>query len=216
MNAISARLTAACGAYFAVAVVVGSLGPTRSRVGLMIIVSGLVALLVFLGHVQRLLSEPGGAGTGRGATVAITSTMTACAVVFVATQASELAYFGAEYQLSRDGKTLGLLPDLIEATFVAAMVFFGLFVLCAAHVSRVRRVIPAWLAWIGVVAGALEVLAGASGVLSVESHNGLPHVAALTWIAVVSVLLAVRAASTGRATATASAVAGRAGVAGAM
>src|SRR5688500_3804254 len=107
MNAISTRLSAAAGAYFVVAVVAGVL--YRTEGGLMVILSGLVALLVFLAYLQRLLSHIGGA---RSSWPAMT---TSFALIYLAMQASELAYLGVVFQRSATGARATLLSDVIEA-----------------------------------------------------------------------------------------------------
>lgn len=209
MNGISTRLAAACGAYFVGAVIIGALGPTRSKPGLLLILTGFAALLVFLGYLQRLLSAGSGSG-GIGSTV-----MRGCGLIFLAMQASELAYFAVQYLGGASGTTADFLRDLIEATYVASTIFFGLFVLSAALTARVRRVLPGWLTWPGVAVGALAAAAGAVGTLAPESDNHLPYVAALAWTAVVSVLLAVRPSGPGNA-ATPAPAPKRANVAGAV
>src|SRR4051812_20943768 len=158
MNAISSRLSAAAGAYFVVSAFTGPLD--RADGGLMVIVSGLVALLVFLAFLQRLLSSIGGARSSWPA-------MTSFGLIFLAMQASELAYFGVEFQASAPGANADLLTDVIEATFVASTIFFGLFVLSAATATHAQRLLPAWLTWPGLAVGAVTALAGALGVLSV-------------------------------------------------
>ena len=152
----------------------------------MVILSGLVALLVFLAFLQRLLPHNDGVRSGW---LAMT---TSFGLIFVAMQASELAYFGVDFQGSATGASADLLSDVIEATFVASTIFFGLFVLSAATGSYAERVLPAWLTWPGMAVGAVTALAGALGVLSVDSFMPLPYVTGLAWTGVVSVLLAVR------------------------
>jgi hypothetical protein len=186
MNAISTRLSAICGAYFVVTVLVGSSGGERTQVGLLVILSGLVALLVFLAFLSRVPSHSGGARSGWPAMT------TSCGLIFLALQASELAYFGVVFQGSTTGSSADLLADLTEATFVASTLFFGLFLLSAAASTRAERVLPAWLAWPGMAVGALTAAAGALGVLTVDSYLPIPYVTGLAWVGVVSVLLVVR------------------------
>jgi hypothetical protein len=193
MNAISTRLSAAAGAYFVVAVLTGVL--YRTEGGLMVILSGLVALLVFLAFLHRLLSEVGGA---RGGWSAIT---TSFGLIYVAMQASELAYFGVDFQGSVTGASADLLAEVIEATFVASTIFFGLLVLSTAKGMHVQRVLPAWLTWPGMAVGAAAAVAGALGVLSVGSFTALAYVVGLLWTGVVSVVLAVRPSRAGAGTA---------------
>ena len=186
MNAIATRLSAISGAYFVVAAFAGSGGPDRTKLGLLVLLSGLVALLVFLAHLHRLLSHDGGVRSGW---LAMT---TSCGLIFLALQASELGYFGVVFQRSITGVSGDLLADLTEATFVASSLFFGLFLLSAAAGTRCARVLPAWLTWPGMAVGALSAAAGALGVLTVDSFLPLPYVAGLGWVGVVSVVLAVR------------------------
>jgi hypothetical protein len=197
MNAISTRLSAISGAYFVVAVLVGSRGPERTEVGLLVILSGLVALLVFLAFLHRLLSRDGGVGSGW---LAMT---TSCGLIFLALQASEIGYFGVVFQRSANRASADLLADLTEATFVASTLFFGLLLLSAAAATQAQRVLPAWLTWPGAAVGALTAAAGAVGVVSLDAFLPLPYVTGLVWIAVVSILLAVRPSrpSTGTASA---------------
>jgi hypothetical protein len=186
MNAISTRLTAISGAYFVVAALVGSRGPERTTVGLLVILSGLVALLVFLAYLHRLLSRDGGVRSGWLAMA------TSCGLIFLALQASEIGYFGVVFQRSANRASADLLADLTEATFVASTLFFGLLLLSAAAATQAQRVLPAWLTWPGMAVGALTAAAGALGAVSVESFLPLPYVGGLVWIGAVSVLLAVR------------------------
>ena len=186
MNAISTRLVAISGAYFVGTAFAGSAGPDRSRVGLLLIASGLAALLVFLAFLHRRLSHDDGVRSGWPAMT------TGCGLIFVALQASELGYFGVVFQHSATGPSADLLADLTEATFVASTLFFGLFVLSAAAGTQVQRVLPAWLTWPGVAIGALTVAAGALGVLTLDSYLPIPYVTGLAWTAVVSVVLTVR------------------------
>jgi hypothetical protein len=184
MNAISTRLSAAAGAYFVVAVVAGVL--YRTEGGLMVILSGLVALLVFLAFLSRLLSNIGGARTSWPAMT------TSFGLIYLAMQASELAYFGVDFQGSATGASANLLSDVIEATFVASTIFFGLFVLSVATGTHAQRVLPAWLTWPGMAVGAVTALAGALGVLAVDSFTPLPYVTGLAWTGILSVVLAFR------------------------
>jgi hypothetical protein len=197
MNTISTRLSAISGAYFVVAALAGSTGPERTRAGVLVILSGLVALLAFLAVLHRQLSHLDGVRSGW---LAMT---TSCGLIFVAMQASELAYFGVVFQRSATGASADLLADLTEATFVASTIFFGLFLLSAAAGAHTQRVLPAWLTWPGAAVGALTAAAGAVGVVSLDAFLPLPYVTGLVWIAVVSILLAVRPSrpSTGTASA---------------
>lgn len=198
MTTFPTRLAAASGAYFVVAVLAGVL--YRTEGGLMVILSGLVALLVFLAFLQRLLSHIGGP---RSSWPALT---TSFGLIYLAMQASELAYFGVDFQGAATGASADLLSDVIEATFVASTIFFGLFVLATATGTHAQRMLPVWLTWPGMAVGAATALAGALGVLSVDSFTPLPYVTGLAWTAVVSVVLAVRSA--GVATGAASGVVG--------
>jgi hypothetical protein len=211
MNGISARLAAASGAYFVVAAILGSLGPTRSRVGLLVILTGLVALLVFLGFLQRLLVRTSTAPAGRPGLTA-----TGCGLLFLAMQASELAYFGVDYQSATSAPDARLLEQLIEATFVSSTIFFGLFVVSAALETRHQRVLPGWLTWPGVAVGAAAAVVGAVGTLAVGSPTSLPYVAALAWTAVVSLVLALRPAAAAAESVPAGPATRRADVAGAV
>lgn len=182
MNGISARLAAACGAYFVAAAVLGSLGD-KATVGTLVMFSGIAALLVFLGFLHDALTRAGGSRE----ILAITAN--ACGVVFVALQGVEFALVAVDHQGGGPGQ---LLPDLGEAVFVVSTVFFALFVLFAAGRSLTQHVLPAWLTWPGIAVGALAAGAGAAGMVSVDSFIPLPYMGALVWTAVVSGLLAVR------------------------
>jgi hypothetical protein len=186
MTTIPTRLAAASGAYFVVAVLAGVL--YRTQGGLMVILSGLVALLVFLAFLQHLLSR---VGEQRSNWPALT---TGFGLIFLAMQASELAYFGVDFQGSATGASADLLSAVIEATFIASTIFFGLFVLSAATATHAHRVLPAWLTWPGMAVGAGAALAGGLGVLAVDSFTPLPYVTGLVWTGVVSVVLACRPA----------------------
>jgi hypothetical protein len=209
MTTTQTRLAAISGAYFVVTAFVGTLGPERTEVGLLIILSGLAALLVFLASLPRLLSPDDGVRSGW------LPMMTSCGLIFVALQAGELGYFGVVFQRPATGAGADLLPDLTAATFVASTFFFGLFLLSAAAGARAQRVLSGWLTWPGMAVGMLSAAAGAAGVLTVESYLPVPYVAGLAWVAVVSVLLTVHPSRTATE-AEPSGVPGRADVAGAV
>jgi hypothetical protein len=204
MNAISTRLAAFSGAYFVVTAFAGSTGPERTKVGVLVILSGLAALLVFLAFLHRLLLHDDGVRSGW---LAMT---TSCGLIFLAMQASELAYFGVVFQRSATGASADLLADLTEATFIASTIFFGLCLLSAAAATQGHRVLPAWLTWPGIAVGALTTAAGALGAVSVDAFLPIPYVTGLAWIGVASVVLAVRPSRA----AAAESVAGRADAVG--
>ena len=192
MNTFTTRLSAISGAYFVVAAFAGSAGPDRTELGLLVVLSGLVALVAFLAFLHRQLSQLDGVRSGW---LAMT---TSCGLIFLAMQASELGYFGVVFQASATGPSADLLADLTEGTFVASTIFFGLFLLSTAASAHAQRVLPAWLIWPGVAVGAVTAMAGAVGVLSLDSYLPIPYVAGLVWIGVVSILLAVRASRPSR------------------
>src|SRR4051794_38738833 len=184
MNGISQRVAAASGAYFVVAVMAGSVGD-RNTVGVVVIVSGLVAFAAFLGHLHRLLAPAPTRRDGSGVTA------TCCGVVVLAVQAGELATVSADHYLGTAGPHR-LLEVLGGAAFVVTTLFFGLFVLAASVSGQARRLLPAGLGWAGIAAGALTAVAGVAGSVNLDAFIPWPYLGALVWTFAVSVLLAVR------------------------
>lgn len=89
------------------------------------------------------------------------------------------------------------LEDINGAGFVVSGYTLGIFVAAAALATLVTRLIPRWLASAGVVVGVLTIAAGTAGILDPAGYVPIPFLLGLVWILAVSVLLAVRARSTG-------------------
>jgi hypothetical protein len=90
------------------------------------------------------------------------------------------------------GEQARVLLDLGDAAFLISAMTSGILVLAAALSGLQSGLLPRWLAWGGVVAGALAIL----GSLQPFSLDGGPGVVGfllgLLWLAAVSVLLTVR------------------------
>jgi hypothetical protein len=174
MNGIANRLAALSGAWFVLAVVLGSLGPTRTRLGSLVILSGFAAFAVFARVLHDRLHARGGHAM----------TTTAYGLVFLAVGAGELAALTVT-------EPRGTGHEVVEAAFVVSTIFYGLFVLASGTAAR-RRLLPAWLGWLGTALGIATVAAGVIGLPDPDALMPMPYVAALAWTGLVSVVLAVR------------------------
>lgn len=233
MNGIPARLAAASGAFFVVAVLVGnamySSGSVEgtdgvgalaeaqrdpslvNTIGFALEIVGFAALLVFVGYLYRVLR--GAEGTEESAaTVALGGCLVYLAIKVGSAAPVMVVSLRSDVLTPDLARTL---VDLNDAAFVVSGLMFGLFCTAAARSAISHRVLPRWLGWAGLVIGLLTVAAGTIGIVQVPSFNPLPFVAGLVWTFVVSILLTVRVRRPATEPATPVLSPSRAGVAGA-
>lgn len=217
MNGISARLAAASGAFFVIAIMVGpamkeSDSVAVARAGYALAVLGFTAFILFVGFMHRIMRAAEGPD-GWVATVALGAGLLYSAVRFEA-QAPRMvvAYRGDALspELSRT------LVDLNDMAFVVGGLLLGLYAASAGWVCVAHRVLPRWLGWFGLVSGVLAVVAGIVGMVDPDLYIPLPFLAGLVWTLVVSILLTVRPRRLEHASAPPVPTPRRAGIAGAV
>jgi hypothetical protein len=87
------------------------------------------------------------------------------------------------------------LEDIGDAAWVISGYMLGIFLAAAALATLVTRLVPRWLASVGVVVGVLTIAAGTAGILDPAGYVPIPYLLGLVWILAVSVVLAVRTRS---------------------
>lgn len=193
MNAISARLAAASGAFYVVAIVLGSVlvesdSDLVARGSYALVVLGFTAFVIFVGSLHRVLRLAEGPD-GWVATVALAAGLLYSAGRFDA-QAPRMVEAYRGDALSADlARTL---VDLNDMAFVVSGLLLGLYTASAGLVGLAHRLRPRWLWWFGMVTGVLAVIAGIVGMVEPRSYLPLPFLTGLVWITVVSVLLTAR------------------------
>ena len=193
MNYPSARLAAASGAFYVVAIMVGgalmeSDSGAVARASYALAVLGFIAFVVFVGFLHRILRLAEGPD-GWVATVALGAGLLYSAGRFDA-QAPRMVEVYRGDALSADlARTL---VDLNGMAFVVTGLLLGLYTASAGWVCLAHRLRPRWLGWFGLVTGVLAVFAGVVGMVDPGSYIPLAFVAGLVWTLVVSILLTVR------------------------
>ncbi|HYN64209.1 MAG TPA: DUF4386 family protein, partial [Candidatus Limnocylindrales bacterium] len=193
MNVISARLAAASGACYVIAIMVGGTlmeadSVALARAGYTLSVLGFTAFVVFVGFMHRILCLAEGPD-GWVATVALGAGLLHSAVRFEA-QAPRMVEAHRGDALSPElARTL---VDLNEMAFVVTGLLLGLYAASAGWVCVKHRLLSRWLSWFGLVSGVLAVVAGIVGMVDPDLYIPLPFLAGLVWTLVVSILLTVR------------------------
>ena len=217
MNSIPARLAAASGAFYVVAIMVGPAMAEAdeinlARAGYMLGVLGFTAFVVFVGFMHRVLRLAEGPD-GWVATVALGAGLLHSAVRFEA-QAPRMVEAHRGDALSPElARTL---VDLNSMAFVVTGLLLGLYAVSAGWVCVAHRLLPRWLGWFGLVSGVLAVAAGIVGMVDPDLYIPLPFLAGLVWTLVVSILLTVRPRRLEQAATPAGPTTRRAGIAGAV
>jgi hypothetical protein len=210
MNGISARLAAASGAFYVVAILVGNVmelsgsseGTGRAAAlaglqrelsvvnvaGFVLAMLGFAAFVVFLGYLKGAIRRA--AGTAEW----LADAAFGAGLLSLAVKIGSIAPITAGVY-RKDELTAGLartLVDLNGAAFVVFGLLFGLFVAATGSACLVYRMSGRWIGWTGVVIGLLALVAGLAGVLVPSGYNPMAFVAGLVWTLVLSLVLAVR------------------------
>jgi hypothetical protein len=168
---------------------------TGSRLGIGLELLGFALLAFFIARLYAALREAEGPG-GWLARVALVGGVVTLAVK-LGSAAPYLVGHATVETLS--GEQARVLLDLGDAAFLVSAMTSGILVLGAALSALQSGLLPRWLAWVGVAAGALAVL----GSLQPFSLDGGPGVLGwllgLLWLAAVSVTLTARPEPVGRA-----------------
>jgi hypothetical protein len=192
MNVIFARLAAASGAFYVIAVMVGgalmeSGSAAVARASYALAVLGFTAFVVFVGFMHRILRLAEGPD-GWVATVALGAGLLHSAVRFEAQAPRMVGLYRGDGLSPELARTL---EDLNGAAFVVTGLLLGLYAASAGWMCLKHRLLPRWLGWFGEVAGVLAVVAGVAGIVDPGGYIPLPFVAGLVWTMVVSILLTV-------------------------
>lgn len=161
---------------------------TGARIGLALELLGFVLLAFFIARLYSALRAAEGT-QGWLARVALIGGVVTLSVKLGS--AAPYVVGGATVE-TLSGEQARVLLDLGDAAFLISAMTMGVLVLGAALSALQTRLLPAWLTWPGVIAGALAVL----GSLSPTSLDGGPGVLgfllSLLWLAAVSIRLVVR------------------------
>ncbi len=206
----SERLAAASGAVYVLAILIGNAmyeagktgavdgpgllaglqRPTSAvqTVGLVLEVLGFAAFVVFLGALYRILRRAEGVADW------LAPTALGAGLVTVAVKIGSLGpAMAAQRRLDELTPDLArTLHDLADADFVVSGYTSGIFVAAAGAATLATRVLPRWLAIIGVVVGALTVAAGTAGIVDPAGYVPVPFLLGLLWTLVTSVVLTIR------------------------
>jgi uncharacterized protein DUF4386 len=205
----SDRMLAATGAVYVVAMVVGNAltqggndvrdgsaaltalrhgRTTAQSVGAVLGPISIFALLVFIGHLYRVL-RAAERPAARAATAALGAGLVMTAVDVASAMPSVAAVLGRDWLTPSLLRTLHALND---AGFVISGYVFGIFVVLAAASAFTSRVLPRWLAGGGLVVGVLALVAGLAGIVDPDGYVPVPFLLCLVWVVLTSLLLAVR------------------------
>ena len=217
MNGISARLAAASGAFYVIAIMVGSAlmesgSVAVARAGYALAVLGFTAFIVFVGFVHRIMRAAEGPD-GWVATVALGAGLLHSAVRFEAQAPRMVETYRGDALSPELARTL---VDLNGMAFVVTGLLLGLYAASAGWVCVKHGLLSRWLGWFGLVSGILAVFTGIIGMVDPDLYIPLPFVAGLVWTLVVSILLTVRPRRLGQASTPPVPAARRAGIAGAV
>lgn len=217
MNAISARLAAASGALFVVAIMVGpAMAGTDdvnlARAGYLLAVLGFTAFVVFVGFLHRVMRLAEGPD-GWAATVALGAGLLYSAIRFEAQAPRMVEAYRGDALSPELARTL---VDLNDMAFVVGGLLLGLYAAFASWVCIKHRLLSRLLGWFGLVSGILAIVAGMVGMVDPDLYIPLPFLAGLVWTLVVSILLTLRPQRLERSSAPPVPTPRRAGMAGAV
>ena len=192
MSSIAARLGAASGAFYVIAVMIG--GSLEWGTGILagaaysLVLLGFTAFVVFVAFLHRVLRDAEGP-SGWLATVALGAGLLHSAVRFEAQAPRMVGRFRGD---ALPADLAGVLVDLNAMAFVITGLLLGLYCASAGAVCVTHRVLPRWLGWFGLISGLLALIAGVVGMVDPESYVPVPFLAGLLWTLIVSILLTVR------------------------
>lgn len=157
-------------------------------VGLVLEVLGFAAFVVFLGALYRTLRR------AEGTDGWLAATALGAGLVTVAVKIGSLGP-----AMAADRRVAELTPDLArtlhdvaDADFVVSGYTSGIFVAAAGAATLATRVLPRWLAIVGVVLGVLTIAAGTAGIVDPAGYVPVPFLLGLLWTLVTSAVLAIR------------------------
>jgi hypothetical protein len=161
---------------------------TAQSVGAVLGPLGLFALVLFIGHLYRVL-RTAERPSARAATVALGAGLVMAAVDVASAIPSVAAVLGSR---GLTPSLLGLLHTLNDAGFVISGYLYGIFVAVAAASAFRSRVLPRWLTGGGLAVGSLAVVAGLAGIVDPTGYVPVPFLLCLVWVLSTSLVLAVR------------------------
>jgi hypothetical protein len=161
---------------------------TAQSVGAVLGPLGVFALVLFIGHLYRVL-RTAERPSARAATVALGAGLVMAAVDVASAIPSVAAVLGSS---ELTPSLLSLLRTLNDAGFVISGYLYGIFVAVAAASAFRSRVLPRWLTGSGLAVGGLAVVAGLAGIVDPTGYVPVPFLLCLVWVLVTSLLLAVR------------------------
>jgi hypothetical protein len=159
-----------------------------NNLGFALEILGFVLFFFFLGAFYRVLHRAEGpegwlAGTAFGAGLASLAVKVGSAAPLAA----------ALYRRDDiDANTARTLIDINGGAFVVDGLLVAIFVLAAALSILGSRVLPAWVAWSGVVLGLIGLATPTVGILDMDNYNPVPFLLDLVWTIVVGSMLALR------------------------
>lgn len=217
MNSFSAKLAAASGAFFVIAIMVGpamveSDSVAVARASYALAVLGFTAFIVFVGFMHRILRAAEGPD-GWVATVALSAGLLYSAIRFEAQAPRMVEAYRGDALSPELARTL---VDLNDMAFVVGGLLLGLYAASAGWVCVKHGLLSRWLGWFGLVAGVLAVVAGIVGMVSPDLYFPLAFVACLIWTLLISTLLTLRSRGVEHSPTPPVATSRRAGVAGAI
>ena len=180
------RLAGSCGIASGVLLLATPALPAPDRITHTLWLLGWLLLLGFFAGIATLTR-----GTG-GRTAWLSPAITAAAAVLVSIH---LINVGIEYtanHLSKASPAHEPLHEVGGALFTLGMLPLGIALVASAAVGLVQRVLPRWLAWIGLLVGLTALINGT--MLGSEAAWGF--LIGIIWVSTGGVVLAVRATNT--------------------
>src|SRR5215218_6130317 len=180
------RLAGSCGVASGILLLATPALPAPDRITSTLWLLGWVLLLGFFAGIATLSR-----GTG-DRTAWLSPVISAAAAVVVSIH---LINVGIEYtanHLSKASPAHEPLHGVGSALFTLGMLPLGVALVASAAVGLVRRVLPRWLAWIGLVVGLTALVNGT--MLGTEAAWGF--LTGIIWVSTCGVVLAVRATHT--------------------
>jgi Domain of unknown function (DUF4386) len=154
-----------------------------NHLGLWLEILGFVAFMWFAGYLYRVLRRAEGPQDWLAAAALI-----AAAADLGIKLGSGATLVAANYHPAELTPDLAhLLVNLNDAAFIVAGLTMAAFVVTVAASAYGTRALPRTFAWIGLVIGVLGLATPILGFTDPKNYNPLPYLAALLWIAAVSI-----------------------------